>query len=132
MSKYVRCPSGCDKKDIWGSDIYTDDSPICISAAHVGLITLENGGTFEVTATSCPDEYFGSWRNGIKSKSYGWWKGAFSMTHIPEPTKKPEPTLECEDINECKLTARGRHKWSAPARKQKLSHRVPTGGQMFC
>ena len=37
---YAFCPGGCAGADtpIWGTDIYTDDSPVCMAAVHAGVL----------------------------------------------------------------------------------------------
>ena len=34
------CPGGCAGADtpLWGTDIYTDDSPVCMAAVHAGVL----------------------------------------------------------------------------------------------
>ena len=62
-------PKGIESQ-IWGVDIYTDDSSIGSAAVHAGLISFEQGGT--VTIEMCPgqDTYEGSTRNGVQSKAW--------------------------------------------------------------
>jgi hypothetical protein len=64
------CPAGGTAADVWGVDIYSDDSSICTAAVHAGKITLAGGG--HVTIEMRPGElnYRGNKRNGITSKSY--------------------------------------------------------------
>ena len=64
-------PVGGDNfSGVYGTDIYTDDSPVCLAAVHAGLITLKGG---EVTIEIRPraDSYTGSTRNGITTVDYG-------------------------------------------------------------
>ncbi|XP_040216247.1 mucin-5AC-like [Rana temporaria] len=67
----VYCPSGCMSKSlyIWGTDIYTANSPICMAAIHAGVGS--NGGGY-ITVVKMPGQanYISSIKNGIGSLSY--------------------------------------------------------------
>jgi hypothetical protein len=45
----VMCPAEGVENSLWGTEIYTDDSSVCTVAVHMGLIMLEEGGSFTVT-----------------------------------------------------------------------------------
>ena len=55
---------------VWGSDVYTDDSNLCVAAVHFGAIPA-TGGTVTVTREAGRQLYTGSRRNGVKSSDYG-------------------------------------------------------------
>jgi hypothetical protein len=71
------CPPDGSYFTVWGTDIYTDDSAVCVAAVHVGLITYASGGhvTFEIR--SGQDSYVGSLRNGVQTFNWGSWPGSF-------------------------------------------------------
>jgi LCCL domain len=71
------CPADGGLSDIWGTDVYTDDSSICTAAVHVGLIRREAGGRVTILIRPGLDQYRGSIRNGIVSAPYGPWDGSF-------------------------------------------------------
>jgi hypothetical protein len=72
------CPAGGNaSNDLWGTDIYTDDSSICTAAVHAGLIRLSSGGTVTIEIRQGQQSYQGSNRNGISSKNYSGWPGSF-------------------------------------------------------
>jgi len=71
------CPPDGGLSDIWGTDVYTDDSSICTAAVHVGLIKRETGGRVTIIIRPGLDHYRGSIRNGIVSTGYGPWDGSF-------------------------------------------------------
>ncbi|KAI8520704.1 hypothetical protein Bbelb_004580, partial [Branchiostoma belcheri] len=77
----VTCPAGClaGTSTIWGLVVYTDDSSICGAAIHDGRLTDAGG---EVTLYKLPglDSYLGVEQNGIQTRSYGRWEGAFAFT----------------------------------------------------
>ena len=71
------CPAGGEVRNVWGTDIYTDDSSVCTAGVHAGAITLEDGGTVTIEIRAGEDEYEDSERNGIESLSYPAWGGSF-------------------------------------------------------
>ncbi len=74
------CPSGGPPSGrLWGTDIYTDDSSICIAAVHAGVITSANGGTVSIEIRPGLSSYAGSTRNGMTSSNWGSWSGSFSF-----------------------------------------------------
>ncbi len=71
------CPAGGQPANVWGTDVYTDDSSVCTAAVHAGAITVEEGGTVVVEIRPGEEEYEASSRNGIDSLAYGPWGGSF-------------------------------------------------------
>lgn len=66
------CPAGTiTNREIWGTDVYLDESPICTAAAHAGVFTPGVSG--QVTIVMGPGAKLFEWtgRNGVKSLSYG-------------------------------------------------------------
>src|SRR5689334_6520645 len=45
--EYV-CPPDGRLNDIWGTDVYTDDSSICTAAVHSGLVSRAIGGRVRI------------------------------------------------------------------------------------
>jgi hypothetical protein len=75
----MKCPaSGCSDK-IWGTDIYTYDSPICSAAVHSGLIG-KGGGSVKVKVIPGQKKYTGIERNGIKSIEWGEYERSYSLS----------------------------------------------------
>ena len=80
------CPADGAAATIWGTEEYTDDSSVCTAGVHVGLITLEDGGTVEIEIAPGLDEYSASEGHGIDSGDYGPYDPAFTFTDDqPEP-----------------------------------------------
>jgi LCCL domain len=73
------CPPDGHLGDVWGTDVYTDDSSICTAAVQAGLIQRVAGGRVSVRIEPGRDKYEGSTRNGVTSDDYGSWKGSFSF-----------------------------------------------------
>lgn len=58
--------------NVWGSDVYTDDSAICRSALHAGVIGTGGGDVFVVEAPG-QDSYPAITRNSVASSSWPQW-----------------------------------------------------------
>jgi hypothetical protein len=62
---------------LWGTDLYTDDSSVCVAGVHAGRITLQGGGAVVIEIRPGATAYAGSTRNGVDSAGYGEWGGSF-------------------------------------------------------
>ncbi len=84
------CPAGGSlSASVWGTDLYTDDSAVCVAAVHRGLITAARGGTVTVEIRPGAAGYAASTRNGVASRAYGGWSGSYMV--LGAPTVKPTP-----------------------------------------
>ena len=72
------CPATIDPPSfgIWGTDVYTDDSSICLAAVHAGLISFD-GGPVTIELLAGQASYLGSERNGVTSLGYSTWERSF-------------------------------------------------------
>jgi hypothetical protein len=72
------CPAGSASANgnIWGTDVYTDDSSICKAAVHAGVIS-SSGGTVTIEILAGRTSYRNSDRYGISSTAFGEWTGSF-------------------------------------------------------
>lgn len=87
----VNCPhEGEMGKAIWGTDVYTRDSTICVAAVHMGLIDAGKGGLIAVQRVPPPKEYAGSERFGVTSRRWGSAADAFTVA-AAEPAREPAP-----------------------------------------
>lgn len=75
--QYYCPPGGGYSGRLWGSDLYTDDSSICLAAVHAGLITPDSGGEVTIEIRPGAGSYRGSSRHGVTSNQYGGWHGSF-------------------------------------------------------
>ncbi|GAB5445685.1 LCCL domain-containing protein [Gymnodinialimonas sp.] len=76
----VVCPPGSARgAPIWGSGVYTSDSPICVAAVHAGLITPSAGGNVVITIAPGQPSYASSTRNGVTSYGYGSWHRSYTL-----------------------------------------------------
>jgi hypothetical protein len=84
----VYCPAGAQPNydNVYGTDIYSDDTEICTAAVHAGLIQW-NGKVATTSATvtieirPSPQSYKASKRNGIQSNEFGPTEGAYVFIH---------------------------------------------------
>ena len=83
--RYV-CPPADQTGNVWGTDIYTDDSSICESAVHAGVIGRD-GGTVHYERLGGQSSFRGSVRNGVRSLDYAAWPGSFRFVDPEEPAE---------------------------------------------
>jgi hypothetical protein len=76
----VVCPPGGESQSVWGTDVYTDDSSICVAAVHAGLITFARGGRVTVEGAGDQTSYAASDRNGVRSREYGSMPNGFRVS----------------------------------------------------
>jgi hypothetical protein len=92
----VACGAG-GKVDapVWGTDVYTSDSAICVAAVHAGVFAADKGGVVVAKRAPGLKEYPGTQRRGITSRKWGTVPDAFSVaaaTSAPTPLTAPVPT----------------------------------------
>jgi hypothetical protein len=75
----VSCPAGCTRGSVWGTDVYTSDSPACAAAIHAGVLTAA-GGDATLTVDGPQTSFRGSARNGITSQDYGAYASSYRLT----------------------------------------------------
>ena len=84
------CPPGAAAylvtKAVYGSDIYSDTTPICVAAVHAGVITLA-GGDVRLTPRGPQTSFAASTRNGVTSRAYGSWEGTYSLGRVMSPAR---------------------------------------------
>ena len=84
----VECPQHCNVKKgkVYGKGMYMEDSSICLSAIHYGIINDSDGGMFNVKVVNGPPSFDSAIRNGVTSHSYNNEqnrKGFFVTKHTP-------------------------------------------------
>jgi hypothetical protein len=76
---------GSTEGTIWGSGVYTDDSPLAVAAVHAGAVEPGQFGFVRVTILPGFAEYFGTSRNRVTSHDYGDWSGSYRVERAPQP-----------------------------------------------
>ena len=88
----VNCPPEGDAgRAIWGTDVYTRDSAICVAAVHTGSITPEKGGLVTVRRAPAPKEYPGTQRFRVTSQRWGSAADAFTVAVARASAPPPPP-----------------------------------------
>lgn len=80
------CPSKLNtSREIWGTDIYMYESPICTAAVHAGVFTPGASGQVTIVIGPGAKLFEGTERNGVKSSSYGPRHSTYSFIKNGEP-----------------------------------------------
>ena len=80
------CPANTiTNREIWGTDVYHVDSPICTAAAHAGVFTPGVSGQVTIVMGPGATSFEGRGRNGVKSSSSGPGDAAYSFIQNGEP-----------------------------------------------
>lgn len=74
----VVCPVNCTTGSVWGTDLYTSDSAICVAAVHAGVIK-EKGGRVKVILQPGQPAYTGTFRNGVTTNNWGAYQQSFKV-----------------------------------------------------
>jgi len=64
---------------VWGTDVYTDDSAISMSAVHAGVLTNGQRGDVFIQMVGPRSSYTGTNRNGVRTHNYGSWPGSYQF-----------------------------------------------------
>ncbi|MBL8704497.1 MAG: caspase family protein [Rhodospirillales bacterium] len=76
LTCHCSAASVAEDLSVWGTDIYTSDSAICVAARHAGAVG-GRGGTVTLQAATGQSSYVGTTRNGVTSSSYEDWPRSF-------------------------------------------------------
>jgi hypothetical protein len=81
---------GAASRNMWGTDVYTDDSQLGAVAVHAGAAAVGELSYVKVTFLPGQDRYEGSSRNGVSSQSFGAFQGSVRIEPAsPAPLKLP-------------------------------------------
>ncbi len=94
-----------DAGTVWGTNVYTSDSPLSKAAIHAGLLTDGRQATVRVIIVPGQDHYIGTFRNGVQSEDYDAWGGSYMVTDyygttslIPYPGGPENPLPDPGDL----------------------------------
>ena len=85
--------TGKTGRNIWGTNIYTDDSNLAVAAVHAGAIKNGETKVISVEIVSGQLTYQGSRQNGIVSSSYSAWAGSYLFTDFTGTSEKTVQNL---------------------------------------
>jgi hypothetical protein len=74
---------------VWGSTVYTDDTPIESAAVHAGVLKSGQTGPVRVTVLGAQNQFIGTKRFGIESMSFGPAPGSFRIETGPGNASRP-------------------------------------------
>ena len=72
-------------QQIWGTDVYTDSSPICTAAVHAGVFKPGKPGLVTIVIGGKAPSFQSTTRNGAASLSYGAWHTTYTFSRTGEP-----------------------------------------------
>jgi hypothetical protein len=64
---------------VWGTDLYTLDSPLAAAAVHAGILKNGERGVVKVTVLAGKQSYRGSSKNGVTSSDWGPYEGSYKV-----------------------------------------------------
>ncbi len=72
------CPAGgTGAGSVYGSDLYTDDSPVCGAGVHAGRISFAGGGPVVIEIRPGAASYASTTRYGVTTNAYAAYDGSF-------------------------------------------------------
>jgi hypothetical protein len=81
--------TGSADQQVWGTNVYTDDTPLEGAAVHAGVLRSGQTGPVRVTVLAGQSQYIGSKRNGMESASFGPSSGSYRIETGPGSTSRP-------------------------------------------
>ena len=91
----VACPpKGNTDSEVWGTDVYSAGSAICVAALHAGAITLD-GGRVTLILQPKQETFVASSRNGVSSRGWSSWEYPYyPQPYTPTPAAIVEAPLQ--------------------------------------
>jgi hypothetical protein len=79
------CPAGDGRASVYGTDVYTAESGVCAAAIHAGVLALGQAGAVTIVFGSGAEQFRGSERNGVVTRSYGRWPQSYTFARDGAP-----------------------------------------------
>jgi hypothetical protein len=73
---------GTTEGSTWGTDVYTTQSHLGVSAVHAGALRVGQKGIVKVTVLPGQDAYMSTTRNGVTSSGWGAWGVSFKVERV--------------------------------------------------
>lgn len=106
---------------LWGTDVYTSDSSPATAAVHAGIVRAGEKGVVQVTLVKPLSSYAGTTRNGVTSRPWESWPGAFRIAAVPVVERATPARLW--KVGDRVLAPWGREWWYAgTVQEQKADH----------
>lgn len=74
--------TGSTEGQVWGTGVYTGDSPLAAAAVHAGLLKPGQTGILRVTSIPPPSAFQGSVRHGVASHDFGRFGTAYRLSAV--------------------------------------------------
>lgn len=78
-TQIIVCPAQCSGPMVWGTDVYADDSSICVAARHAGAYDGQQATQVMIEFLPGQKGYRGSEQNGITTYHWGTWPRSFAV-----------------------------------------------------
>jgi len=78
-TQVILCPAQCMGPLVWGTDVYADDSAICVAARHAGVYDGEEDTFVLLEFLPGQKGYRGSEKHGITTHHWGTWPRSFAV-----------------------------------------------------
>jgi hypothetical protein len=80
------CPGNVSvNQDIYGTDVYTDTSPVCAAAAHAGVFMRGTSTAVTIVMGGDAPSFAASTRNSVTSLAYGAWSSTYTFARNGQP-----------------------------------------------
>jgi beta-lactamase regulating signal transducer with metallopeptidase domain len=83
---------GSTDGNVWGKDVYTDDSSLAAAAVHAGVLRPGEAGEVRVTILPGREHYDGAEQHGVESRPYDAWPGSYRFGGEPTRPERPSTT----------------------------------------
>lgn len=74
--------TGSIQGTVWGTDLYTLDSPLAVAAVHAGALAAGETGKIKVTLLAGKTAYKGSTRHGVTTSDWGHYEGSYKVEKV--------------------------------------------------
>ncbi|MDX1944783.1 MAG: LCCL domain-containing protein [Pirellulaceae bacterium] len=74
---------GATNFTIYGTDIYSTDSPLAVAAVHAGVLQFAEKGVVKVTILPGMEGYTGSSKNGVRSRDWSSHQASYKVEKAP-------------------------------------------------
>lgn len=78
---------GATDGEVWGTGVYTDDSPLATAAVHAGVLKKGETGVVKVTIVAGQASYNGSTENDVTTSGWNEWDGSFKVEAVKAEKK---------------------------------------------
>jgi LCCL domain len=82
---------GATGGDVWGTDIYTDDSDPNVAAVHDGILKPGEEGIAAIRLLPGIERYDGTTKNGVRTNDFGHFGGSYRFDGV-QPVARPDPS----------------------------------------